>query len=473
MYKKIKDFFTINLHWKALSILMAIGIWFIVMNINNPTEIKTFDLNISLLNEEKLKENNLVVLNLEELKNQKAEIKIKGSRTTLDELNKKYNRDNIKLALDLDQLLSYNIGDEPLKTIVNLKTTMPNIQYPNNNFEIVSFYPITYDIYVDKIITIPKKIHPKTTGEIKSGYIASDPELSSEYIQVSGPKSIVDKIQVIYAEVDISNQTSTMEQEVELFAYDKDGNKIDGLQFNMNTVEIKVPISVEGVLNISEPKLIGELPEGYVVNNVTYSTKNVEVIGSTSNLKKLTKITLPEINITGLTQSTEFTCDITQILRQYNLKLKNSNNSKVKINVDIRKAKTKVLTIPTNKISILGYNDNFFIETPEEVSINITGDDNIIDSINQDLIKCNIDVTGLDIGEHNIKINVDTPENIKLVSQPYINIVISEKDENTYNEEDTTEIIEIENIEQLNEVTTEINSIKETTEQTETTTNTK
>lgn len=467
MYKKIKDFFTRNLHWKALSILMSIGMWFIVMNINNPTEIKTYPLSISVLNEEKLKENNLVVLNLEELKNQKAEIKIKGSRTTLDELNKRYNKDNIKLTLDLEQFLSYKIGDEPLQTTINLKPTIPNIQYPNNNFEIVSFYPITYDITIDKVITIPKKIHPKTTGEIKSGYIASDPELSSEYIQVSGPKSVVDKIQVIYAEIDISNQTSTIKQEVELFAYDKDGNKINGLQFNMNTVEIKVPISVEGVLNISEPKLVGQLPEGYIVNSVTYSPKNVEVIGSTSNLKKLTKITLPEINITGLTQSTEFTSDITQILKQYNLKLKNNNSGKVKINVDIRKAKTKVLNIPTNKISIKGYNDKFFIDMPEEISINITGDDNIIDNINQDLIKCNIDVSGLDVGEHNVKINVDTPEGIKLVSQPYINISISEQEEVTYSEEDTTE-----SIEETSESTSETTTIEETTEQIETTTST-
>ena len=44
MYKKIKSFLTTNLYWKALSILLAIGLWFVVMNINNPTEIKTFTL---------------------------------------------------------------------------------------------------------------------------------------------------------------------------------------------------------------------------------------------------------------------------------------------------------------------------------------------------------------------------------------------------------------------------------------------
>ena len=154
-------------------------------------------------------------------------------------------------------------------------------------------------------------------------------------------------------------------------------------------------------------------------------------------------------------------------MKIYNLKLKNNNSGKVKINVDIRKAKTKVLNIPTNKISIMGYNDKFFIDMPEEISINITGDDNIIDNINQDLIKCNIDVSGLDVGEHNVKINVDTPEGIKLVSQPYINISISEQEEVTYSEEDTTE-----SIEETSESTSETTTIEETTEQIETTTST-
>ena len=127
MYRRIKYFFTNNLYWKALSVLMAIVLWFVVMNINNPTEIKSFTLNISILHEEKLEENNLAILNIDELKAQKAEIKIKGTRTALDELNKRYNKENIKLTLDLEQILSYKIGDEPLEATINLKPTMPNI----------------------------------------------------------------------------------------------------------------------------------------------------------------------------------------------------------------------------------------------------------------------------------------------------------------------------------------------------------
>ncbi|WP_250278910.1 CdaR family protein [[Clostridium] colinum] len=427
MYKKIKYFFTNNLYWKALSVLLAIGLWFVVMNINNPTEIKSFTLNISLLNEEKLAENDISILNIDEIKSQKAEIKIKGTRTTLDELSKKVNRDNIKLALDLDQVLGYNIGDEPLEVVANLKPTMPNIPYPNNNFEIVSFYPNTCNVYLDKIVTIPKKIHPKTVGETRSGYIAYEPEISSEYIQVTGPKSIIDKIQVIYAEIDITDQTSTITKNVIPVAYDKNGNKITDIKFNIEEVSIKVPIILQGVINIIEPNLIGQLPDGFIIDSISYKPKVVEVVGDTNNLKKLTKLNLPDIDISGLTESTEYTYDILPILNQYNLKLKNHNNSQIKIYINIKKATTKQLTIPTSNISILGYNDSFFIDMPEEFSINIVGEDNFINNIDVSKIKFSIDVTDLKEGSYNIKINTELPEGVEIVSQPYMDIKISNK----------------------------------------------
>lgn len=459
MLKKIKNFFTTNLYWKALSVLLAIGLWFVVMNINNPTEIKTFTLSINVLNEEKLTQNQLVVLNLNDIKNQKAEIKIKGTRTTLDEISKKYNKENIKISLDLEQLLSYNVGDEPLETTVSLKPNMPMIQYPNNNFEIVSFYPLTTTLYLDKLVTIPKKIHPKTVGEVKSGYVSSEPELSSEYIQVTGAKSIVEKIQVIYAEVDLTEQTQTITKNVKPVAYDKEGNKITDISFNLNEVSIKVPINVEGVVNITKPQTVGDLPKGYIIEDILYEPKTVEVIGNTHNLIKLD---LPQIDVSNLTETTQYTYDISQMLEQYNLKLKNDSQSKIIVNIIIKPAITKQINVSTSKISVLGYNDEFFIDMPEYFTINITGDENLINNINENEIKYSADITNFSEGTYKTQVDVILPEGVTLVSKPYIEIKISKK-----NKEETIQ----QPIQQYSETTIEQNNLEPTTEiQTETTT---
>ncbi len=432
MYKKIKNFFTTNLYWKALSVLIATGLWFVVMNLNNPTEIKTFPLNINILNEDKLKENNISILNIDEIKNQRAEIKIRATRATLDELNKKNNRENIKLTLDISGFLSYNIGETPLEITTNLRPILPNLPYPNNNFEIVSFFPNSSTLYLDKIITIPKKIHPKIIGKTKEGYMPSDPELSSEYIQITGPKSIVDTIQVVYAEVNITDKTTSLKEAVSPVAYDKNGNKVDGISFNIEKVSIKIPIILQGIISINEPNLTGDLPPGYIVDSISYEPKKVEVIGL-DNSNNITKINLPDISINQLKESTEYVYDITPILNKYNLSLKNSNDKNITVSINIKKATVKQLNIPTSKISILGYNDKFIIDMPENFTINIVDDENVLNNIDITNLKYNIDVTGLTEGSHNINVDVTFPDEIKLASKPTIDISIINNSNNMDN----------------------------------------
>lgn len=443
MYKKLKNFFTKNLHWKAFSVLISAVLWFIVMNINNPTEVKTFSLNITLLNKEKLYENKIDILNLEELEDKKAEIKIKATRPTLDELSKKANRDEIKLPVDLSQFELYTINDEPQLVTVNLKPSLPNLPYPNNNLEILSFSPMSANIILDSIITTPKKIHVKKIGQPKQGYISSNPEISSEYINITGPKSIVEQVQVIHAEIDISDQTETIERKVIPTAYDKYGNKITNISFNIPEVSVKVPINLKGKINIIEPILEGNLPDGYVIKNITYKPKSIEVIGNIENLKTLTEINIPKIDISNLTESAEFSFSITEILKQNNLTLKSPLSPNVKIFIDIEKTISKNIDISANKLIIVGYNDKFNINMDEFFSIDITGREELINNLDVNKISYSIDITNLEEGSHKVEIKANLSEGISFSKTPYININIIKKPSEEIPSTEETNIKEI------------------------------
>ena len=60
-----------NFGWKLFSLVCAIILWFIVMNIINPTEIQTYSVNVTLENEDKLNEKGFTVMNKEEIQNTK------------------------------------------------------------------------------------------------------------------------------------------------------------------------------------------------------------------------------------------------------------------------------------------------------------------------------------------------------------------------------------------------------------------
>ena len=441
MYKKIKDFFTTNLYWKAISVLIAIILWFIVMNISNPTEIKTFTLNVSLINKEKLDSSNIVILNMQDLENQKAEIKIKASRTTLDELSKKINRENIKLIIDLEQFSTYKIGDKPLETTVNLKPDMPNIPYPNNSFEIVSFAPVTANVYIDKIITIEKRIYPRLIGKVKDGYIASNPILSSQNVKITGAKSVLDTIEKVYAKVDVNNQTSTISKDIDLVAYNKEGEEVNNIKFEKTSVNIKIPIISKGAININEPKLVGSLPDGYMISNITYEPKTIEVIGDEKDISKISYITLPNINISNLTKDTSYTYNISSVLERNKLTLKNgSTNINVKIEID--KAQSKNIVLTSNNIKLEGLNSEYIATIPDKISFSVIGKKEDVEKLDNSKIEATLDLTNLNEGKHNIKLNIKLDNNIKLSKDVYVDIDIKKNEQNSSPEEESLDKIE-------------------------------
>lgn len=425
MYDKLKKFFTENILWKILSIIMATLLWFVVMNINNPTEIKTFYLPINTSNLEQLYDNNKAVLNLEEVKQRKVEIKLKATRPVLDEVTKMLSKSEVKAYLDINSILNSGEILNPLEVTVQIKTTLSNIPYPNNNFEIVSFYPTTTTLNLDTIVTVPKKINVTTKGEVKAGYIASTPELSSEYIQVTGAKSIIENIDNVSIEIDITNQDKTFSKIVEPIAYDKEGNIIKDIHFNLTEISVKVNISSQGKLKINEPILTGNLPLGYSIKNISYTPKSINVIGSENSLKNTTYINIPPINISSLTDSKEFKFTINDILKPLNLSLEDDTNSEIKVFIEIEKIVDKIITLNSSQINLLGVDDKF-IDIPEVVNIKISGSETNINNLDINEISASIDLNNLENGNHNIQMQVSLPKDIILKEIPFINVNISE-----------------------------------------------
>ena len=108
---------------------------------------------------------------------------------------------------------------------------------------------------------------------------------------------------------------------------------------------------------------------------------------------------------------------------------------------------------------------------PEQFILNVTGQEDLINNIDIDSLNYSIDVTGLDVGTYNIKINLDLPEGIKLVSDAYINLNISEKQQDDSTQQETLESIETKNLEQTTIQDTTQTEYLEEPSQTESTTN--
>lgn len=433
------------------------------MNLLNPTEVKTYSVDITLLNKDKLESNDFVILNEDELNHQKVEIKVRGTRTALDALNKKENRDNIKANVDLSQfeLLYAKDVEEIVKVGVN--PSIPSNLY-SYTYQIVSYSPPFVEIKLDNVSekTVPVTID--TIGNVAQGYISSNPEVSPSEISVVGAESELAKIDSVKVILDLANSTKNIEKSLTPVILDKDGNKLTKLKLSQENVTATVSVNKQGQVVIADPEIKGSPADGFFVESVDFEPKIIEVLGDEKGISKLAKIELPEINIDGINEDKNVVFDIRPYLKGTGLTLKDSTKNEIYVTVKLEKESSRVINIPAGNISINSLGDNLKA-TLEGTQLNILGDENTIDSIDVNAIKVSVDLNGLGVGKHTIEANVSLPDGIKTRDACNVTVTIVKATEETSSEQTTAANTDNENQSDENADNEKNNSNKSDTEQ--------
>ena len=136
-----KSKFTKDIGWKLLSLIIAIGLWFTVINTENPLETRTYTAAIQLQNKESLFERGYVVVNNDELTSTRVTVRLRGQRLALDTLSKSNTR--VQAIVDLENVI-YSYDGNPVSVPVSI--VIPSVV--NNSFEILSksLQSVTVDI---------------------------------------------------------------------------------------------------------------------------------------------------------------------------------------------------------------------------------------------------------------------------------------------------------------------------------------
>ena len=98
-----KSKFTMDIGWKLLSLIIAIGLWFMVINTENPVETRSYTAAIQLQNEEALTERGYVVVNDDELSSTRVTVRLRGQRLALDALSQSSTR--VQAVVDLSDVI--------------------------------------------------------------------------------------------------------------------------------------------------------------------------------------------------------------------------------------------------------------------------------------------------------------------------------------------------------------------------------
>ena len=401
-----KSKFTMDIGWKLLSLIIAIGLWFMVINTENPVETRSYTAAIQLQNEEALTERGYVVVNDDELSSTRVTVRLRGQRLALDALSQSSTR--VQAVVDLSDVI-YSYSGEPVSVPVDI--VIPSVV--NSSFEILSksVQTVSVDIqpYVNKDFDVKAVVN--TTDETAKEL--ANAVASPGSVTVYGARSIVESVAEVRAYVSPETVEDGMVMTAVPVAYNADGVVVGDVTFG--TEELSVMITLDEVKSVRvNLSLTGEVADGYEITDYYTTPETMEVAGDAAALSRLNSINLPDIDVTGLEANSGYEFSAGDYLPDG---LRALDGGRITATVIVEEEETKELIIPVESVTwgdtlAEGYMASI---SGEDISISVKGVASVMDTLTAADVEAHIDLDGLEEGEHDdVYVRFELPEGVSL-----------------------------------------------------------
>ena len=412
--KKFQELLFKDFGWKLLSIAIATILWFMVINIDQPVDTRTYNTPLSIENMSVLTDRGLTAGNLEELKNTKISVKVKAQRTALDRLNQ--NPEWITAAVDLSDLAYAVNGD-----VVALPVSV-SIQ-GGNTYGISSKTPAVVEISIETIATKELPVEIQLNGTLEEGTYLSTPLLSNETVIVKGPASLVNTVASVRAVVEAEKVHENPDVMAKLVCYNLNGAPVGGVLTDPE--EIMVSYALHDMKQVPlQIEIIGTPAPGYQVGEIHCSPRYASLIGDAETLENLLYLQLDSIDVSGHTSAVTEVFHLMDYLPE-GTTLAAEDDGKVEVIVTISEQSEKQLTLPANKLQISGREDGKEYSLHGDAHISLTGNGTALERVDANDVTGSIYVGGLPAGEHRVMIHADLPSGL-ILNPSYITVTVTD-----------------------------------------------
>ena len=265
--------------------------------------------------------------------------------------------------------------------------------------------PAQVTVVLEPLIVEGVPVDLIVTGEPPLGYRAQTPTLNPGTITLSGPKSAIDQVASVSAQLDISGSSQSVTRTVPVQVLDDNGAPVAGLTVSPRTVSVTQPIILLGGYKNLAVKVVtsGQVANGYRLTNLTVTPPNVTVfsddLGLINSLPGYVE-TLP-VDLKDLTDDIEVNAGLT--LPQ-GIVLVSEPSVLVQVGVAAIDG-SMTLTLP---VETLGLNPTLAASiSPPTVDVIIQGPLPILETLTPASFRVVVDLTGLSTGVHQVTPVVD------------------------------------------------------------------
>ena len=397
-----------NIPLKIFSIIGAIVIWILIVNIDDPVVTQKYsEINVSILNES-------IILNQGKVfqitnNSSKVDVYIRAKRSIL----KNIRDDNIVCTADLE--------DMSVDGIVPIDITLS--RYENQISEAFT-RPANMIISVENSVSKKFPVNIVTNGDPAKGYFISDKTSDVDTVTVSGPESLIKQIDKVNVSVNTSNNTKEMSYTVYPYYTDADGNRIASDMISSDVTDTGIAVTIKILKAKTVPIVIeesGHVAAGYTIDKITTTPEKIDIIGTVQKMESVEQIVVSgsEVDVTGFNTTMEKTIDIKKYLPD-GIELASYEDGTIAITVTISPYGTKELEYPVGSIIVNNspYGMKVDYGTLKTITLNLAGNKSDIDSLKEKDLKVILDIrTCKELGDYTIAVSIISDKSIKLASE--------------------------------------------------------
>ncbi|MBN2388879.1 MAG: hypothetical protein JXB85_17820 [Anaerolineales bacterium] len=373
---------TTNLRTLLLAFALAVAVWVSAVTAADPDETRTYPSPIII---EYIGQDSGLLLT--GTVPQTVTVSLRAPSSVWNEMIA--NRGSVRAIADLSGL---SAGDHNVPI---------QVQVAVQPVRVLSSTPVTLRLSLEPLDTRSLAVMLALSGEAAIGYQVGEAILNPERAVVSGPESLVARVDRLEASIDLTGSRSTIESLATIQALDSENRPVTGVTIQPDQVQINLPIVQIGGYRDLAVKVVtrGQPASGYRLTNispfppvVTVYSSNLELIESLPGFVE----TMP-LDLTGIDEGLEARLEL---VLPAGVTL--VGNQTIVVQVGVAPI-TSSLTISYRPVEVIGLGARLEVDvSPLTVDVILSGPLPVLDSLLASDIRVRVDVTGLAPGTYQL-----------------------------------------------------------------------
>lgn len=431
MAKKILKTLSNNIGFKLLAVALAVILWLVVYNIEDPEKTRNYNVKVTVINAESLENMNLCY----EMDKSAGTVKVpvNAKRSVLDSLG----NGNFSAVADLSNI---SIDNETMTGVVPIHVTSDNSSASMK----INDRDLNLEVKLEPLMVKQFMISANAKGTVAKGYTLGDVAINSQnVIKITGPESVVSQISSVVAVIDVEGMSQTLNDSVVPTLLSENGIQINATRLKMSSNTVSVRATILNTKDISLNIVTsGEPKENYFVTKVSSDPEKVTVKGTAAALNAISSLDISSEALKVSPDTTEdivTTVDITDFLPD-GVTLLNNEDAIITVTISIEEYQTQTYNLNTSNITVNGLDAKYKLDfLVNAVNVKVSGMESLMNVLTIADFKASIDASSLEEGVLNVKVDLGLNEEDYHADEVTISVRVSLKEPVQNNDGDTSE----------------------------------